>query len=360
MVALSGYYHHAMKRTLFQLTILLFLGGIACNNAETPEVPTKQPWDVSLPAHFGATVYDLERQPITKEGFELGRKLFYDPILSRDNTVSCGSCHIQYSAFTQHGHPVSHGIDNQLGRRNSLPIQNVLWQEHFLWDGGVRNLELVALNAISSSFEMDEDPANVLVKLQNDPDYPALFEKAYGTTEVSSSRFLQALAQFMGTLVSDNTKYDQIARNEAGVAYTPEEQRGLELVQQKCATCHSGPLFTDQTFRNNGTSKNLAIDKGRFEISLNPADEGKFRVPSLRNLTYTAPYMHNGSYLTLESVLDHYSSGVEDQPTLDPALKRADGTRGIALTATEKTDIIAFLKTLEDEAFLRNPAFSEQ
>jgi cytochrome c peroxidase len=344
-----------MKKLFFLSIFIAWLA--ACSK---PTVIEEQPWALRLPSNFPAPHFDVANRPFTQEGFELGRKLFYDTRLSRDNSTACGSCHNQYAAFTQHGHPVSHGIDNQLGRRNSLPVQNMLWEPRFFWDGGVQNLELVPITAITSPVEMDEDPAVVLEKLRNTPEYPPLFQAAYGDQEITSGRFLFALAQFMGSLVSADSKYDYVQRGEKGASFTTQEARGYTLFKAKCVTCHAEPLFTDYSFRDNGLPKNYARDRGRYEISLDSTDLGRFRVPSLRNLTYTKPYMHDGKKGSLEEVLRHYASEMQVSPNLDPVFLRPDGTAGIDLSEQDQADIIAFLKTLDDEEFVRNRAFSEQ
>jgi cytochrome c peroxidase len=344
-----------MKKTLLATLAVVFLMG-ACRKTGTPD---GELWQLKLPSNFPAPHFDLVERPITKEGFELGRKIFYDTRLSRDNSTSCGSCHNQYAAFTQHGHAVSHGIDNQLGRRNSLPVQNMLWEPRFFWDGGVHNLELVPITAITSPVEMDESPAKVLEKLRNAPEYPPMFEAAYGDAEITSGRFLFALAQFMGSLVSADSKYDQVQRGENGAKFTETEQRGYALFKTHCTGCHTEPLFSDHSFRDNGLFKNYVRDKGRFEISLDSSDLGKFRVPSLRNLSFTKPYMHDGSMNSLEAVLNHYAGGLYESQNLDPLLRKPAGSPGLALSAGDKQDIIAFLRTLDDEVFVRNPAFGE-
>ncbi len=332
--------------------IVLFLG--ACKKEES--IPFSGP---QLPSNFPQASYDLAANPITEAGFTLGKKLFYEKLLSRDTTINCASCHISYAAFSHPEHPTSHGIDNKFGRRNAPAIQNVLWKSSFFWDGGVPNLDLVPLNAITSAVEMDENPAVVLERLRAHPKYPALFKQAFGTEEITTANFLQALSQFMGMLVSANSRYDHYVRNEPGGNLNAEELEGLELFKLKCATCHATDLFTDQRYRNNGLLDDFSFDRGRNEVSQLPDDIGKFRVPSLRNISSTAPYMHHGKLKTLEKVLDHYASGVLDSPTLDPLLRQADGTLGISLSAQEKTKIIAFLKTLSDEDFLRDTRFSE-
>ena len=296
-------------------------------------------------AHFPDPAYDFSRNEISREGFELGKRLFYEPRLSRNNTIACGSCHIQSAAFTHHGHDVSHGIDDRLGTRNPMPIMNMAWQKEFFWDGGVFDLDLAAVNAITNPVEMDETVPNVLRKLRAHPEYPALFKKAFGTEEITDARFFKALSQFMLMAISDQSKYDKVRRNEDGASFTTSEQRGYLFFQKNCSTCHSEPLFTDRSYRNNGLAPNRSNDIGRDSVTLNPADKYKFKVPSLRNLAYTAPYMHDGRFLTLNRVIEHYRNGMVDSPTLDPVFRQQDGRLGIPMTEQEKEDLLAFLNT---------------
>lgn len=335
-------------------TFLLLLAALiwgACGKEEQPFAGVPQP------ANFPQPVYDLAANPVNEAGFALGKRLFYDRLLSRDTSIACADCHISYAAFSHPDHPTSHGIDNLFGRRNALPVQNMIWKTGFFWDGGVPNLDLVPLNAITSPVEMDEDPARVLEKLRAHPEYPAMFEAAFGSREITTANFLKALSQFMAMLISANSLYDKHVRNEATLG--ADELAGLDLFKQKCSACHSTELFSDQSYRNNGILADFSLDQGRQEVSTLPDDMGKFRVPSLRNVEATGPYMHNGKFKTLESVLDHYASGVKDSPTLDPLLRRPDGTLGIPLTADDKVKIIAFLKTLTDEEFLRDARFAQ-
>jgi cytochrome c peroxidase len=338
--------------------IALALSLTACSESDNVE-KKPIPISLSLPANFPAPAYDLSVNPLTEEGVALGKTLFYDPVLSRDNTISCGFCHQQPAAFTHHGHDVSHGIGDQLGRRNSLPVQNLLWYRNFFWDGGVHNLDLVPLNAISNRVEMDEEAPTILTKLQSSKKYRDQFKAAFGKEEITSVEFLQALSQFMSTMISANSRYDKWIRRE-GYELTAVELDGHSLFQQHCASCHATDLFTDQTFRNNGfsTAEDLLKDQGREEISLNVDDRGKFKVPSLRNVEYTTPYMHNGKLNSLEAVLDFYDSHVQRSATLDPELQKNE-TPGIHLTPDEQKKIIAFLKTLTDEQFLSDRRFSE-
>lgn len=304
-----------------------------------------------VPSHFPEPTYPMETNPITEAGFQLGRKLFYDGRLSRDGSVSCGSCHIQYSAFTQHGHVLSHGIDDQLGTRNSASLQNLAWGTSFFWDGGVHNLDLVPFNPIENPVEMDETVANVLVKLRNDAEYPELFKAAFGSDEINTARTMQAMSQFMLMLVSANSRYDQYIQGNSS-ALSADEVEGLQLFRQKCAGCHVEPLFTDDSYRNNGLD--TTNDLGRYQVSALEQDRYKFKVPTLRNVVYTKPYMHSGKVSSLQQVLNHYQSGIVHSSTLDPQLEN-----GIPMTDDEKAKIILFLESLSDESFIKNPLFSE-
>ncbi|MFD2521073.1 cytochrome c peroxidase [Emticicia soli] len=316
----------------------------------------QEPVLFSVPANFPKPDYPFENNPITVAGVELGKTLFYDAALSSDNTISCGSCHQQSAGFTQHGHILSHGVNDRLSKRNAMPLFNLAWASNFGWDGIAPHLDLFAVSPITNPVEMDESLENILEKLRATPLYADLFEKAFGSREINNDRLLKALSQFMLTMVSANAKYDRYVRKE-GLKLSDIESEGLVLFKQKCASCHSGELFTDFSFRNNG----LALrerDKGRFEISQNDADIYKFKVPSLRNLTYTTPYMHDGRFATLEQVLEHYAAKVEKTDYLDPILNK-DGKVGIEMNTDEQKKIIAFLKTLDDEDFVKNPMFSE-
>lgn len=326
----------------------------ACNRQEAEPVEADK--GLILPEHFPPVVYDFSTNPYKEEVFILGRALFYEPQLSANNTIACGSCHLQSNAFTHHGHNVSHGINDQLGKRNALPLFNLAWQPIFFWDGGVPNLDLTSLNALHSPVEMDENIENVLVKLAGDDKYLVQFEKAFGDSEITSQRFLQALSQFMYSMVSSESKFDKVALGEA--SFWDDELKGHALFEQKCTPCHSGILLTDFSFRNNGLPINHAFERGREEITLSEQDRGKFKVPSLRNIAVTGPYMHDGRFRTLRQVLDFYSTGVQMSETLDPLLQTGD-TPGIALNEIEKTQLLAFLETLTDYEFIRNARFSE-
>ncbi len=340
-----------MQRKYYVIIFCLTAALYACSKADIPSTLFA---GFVTHANFPQPAYHFDTNPVTKEGFELGRKLFYEPLLSANNTISCGSCHVQTSAFTHHGHTVSHGIYDRMGTRNAPPIMNLAWNTSFMWDGGIADMDLQSIAPITNHVEMDENMANVLQKLRNSPAYPAMFQKAFGTGEINTSRFLKAISQFMAMCVSSNSRYDSVVRMQ-GASFTMQENSGYHLVQQKCAPCHQEPLFTDISFRNNGLVPGSINDSGRFAITHLAADMHAFKVPSLRNLSYTAPYMHDGRFFTLDAVLEHYSTQISQSPTLDPQL-----SQGIPLTTDEKQNIIAFLHTLDDRSFLLNKMLSEQ
>ncbi len=348
-----------MNRKHFIVTTVLILLVFACSR-DLPGTHKPEAFEgFRQPGNFPAPAYHFETNPVTKEGFELGRKLFYETRLSRNNTISCGSCHIQSSAFTQHGHDVSHGIDDRLGSRNTPPVMNLAWSPLFMWDGGIFDLDLQPVAPITTHEEMDETVANVVAKLQQAPEYRTLFQKAFGNDQISTGNLMKALSQFMLLCVSSRSKYDSVMRREGTAAFTSEEAAGYTLVVQKCGGCHKEPLFTDGSFRNNGLDTGTNKDPGRYAVTLRPEDRYKFKVPSLRNLAYTAPYMHDGRFYTLDAVLDHYTKGVQAAPGLDPLLT-GNGAPGIPLTAGERDQVRAFLSTLNDRAFITDRLLAEQ
>lgn len=345
-----------MKNYTYILLLGLAFVIFSCQKDEHSN-PTSLVWkQPTWPSHFPAPHWSAQTQNTTQAGFELGRKLFYDPILSRNNTISCASCHIQGSAFSHHGHDVSHGINDQLGRRNAPALQNMLWQPLFFWDGGVHHIDLISLNPIQNPVEMDEDPQRILEKLQNHLDYPVLFQKAFGSSSITTANFLQAMTQFLSYMNSTQSPYDLYRQGKN--TFSNQALQGLQIFQNKCVTCHSGELFSDFSFRNNGILSDFSFDQGRYEISLLPQDIGKFKVPSLRNIALTAPYMHNGSFYSIRAVLDHYDNGVKYSNTLDTKLQE-QGVLGIPLTEEEKDALEIFLHTLTDTAFIHNKTLSE-
>lgn len=310
--------------------------------------------EFKVPQGWPSPYYDYKNNQLTNAGFALGRKLFYDTRLSRDNSISCGSCHQSFAAFAHSTHDVSHGIDGLLGIRNSPGLFNLNWNTSFMWDGGVNHIEVQPLAPINNPVEMDEKLVNVLAKLNADNQYKDMFQAAFGSNEITSERMFKAMAQFMGTMISANSKYDKYMRKEAGVTMNASELAGMAVYEAKCASCHKAPLFTDYSFRNKGLKPLSINDSGRAHITRAAEDVYKFKVPSLRNLGYTAPYQHDGRAATLDKVFDEMESGIYDYPTLDPLMKN-----GIKLSAQERTDLKAFLKTLDDETFVKDKRFFE-
>lgn len=293
----------------------------------------------------------FKNNPLTEEGFQLGRKLFYDGRLSKDGNFSCASCHQQFAAFATFDHDLSHGFNNQFTTRNAPALENLAWVPLYHWDGGVNHLELQALAPLTAPNEMAEDLDSVLLKLRKDASYQKMFYEAFGSKEINSQRMLKALAQFTGLLVSANSKYDRVKRGEE--EFNSSEAHGYKIFQAHCAVCHKEPLFTDNSFRNNGLELNAYLkDYGRMAITANPEDSLKFRVPSLRNVGVTQPYMHDGRIYSLQSVVDHYNTGIQQSATLDPLLKN-----GIKLNRLEKYDLVLFLYTLTDSSFLKDKRF---
>ncbi|NOT73471.1 MAG: cytochrome-c peroxidase [Cyclobacteriaceae bacterium] len=324
----------------------------------TPEKvsPVADPYVFTTPSNFPKASYTFENNPVTKDGFELGRALFYDPVLSSDSSIACANCHQQVTAFADPVHRFSKGVGDVNGVRNAPAIQNMAFQTHFFWDGGANHLDFVPINAITSNIEMAEKLVNVLKKLERGKTYPEKFNAAFGSKEVTSQKMLYALSQFMCMLVSSNSRYDKYVRGE-GEILTSQELNGLSLFSQKCSSCHATDLFTDGSFRNNGLDASFALDSGRQRITEISGDRGKFKVPSLRNADVTKRYMHDGRFNTLKEVLDHYGSNVIVSETLDPILN-SNGVKGISLSEQQKLDIISFIKTLTDTEYTHDKRFS--
>lgn len=313
--------------------------------------------DFKVPSNFPALAQDIELNYPTQKGFELGRRLFYDADLSADGTISCSFCHEQAFAFTHHGHIFSHGIHDQEGTRNAPAVQNGAFMSEYFYDGASNSLEMLSIVPIHNPVEMAETLEGISAKLKKDKSYVKMFSQAFDGGDVTSGNILKALGQFMTMMVSANSRYDKYVRNEPGGTMSEQELRGMQLFAQKCASCHKTDLFTDNSFRNNGLPPNqLLDDRGREKVTGFEYDLYKFKVPSLRNAELTAPYMHDGRFGSLESVLNFYAAGVRDSETLDPLLN-TNGVLGVQLTQEDKEAIIAFIKTLTDEEYINNPLF---
>ena len=302
-----------------------------------------------VPEGWPEPVYDAHDNPITRQGFELGRKLFYDPQLSIDGSVSCASCHQQFAAFAHYDHALSHGLGGVNGTRNAPALFNLAWQNRFMWDGAVTHLELQPLAPLTNPVEMGETLPHVLEKLRADAAYAPLFDAAFGTPVIDSQHFLRALAQFLSTLISDQSRYDRVMAKQE--TFTASEARGFDVFRERCSSCHAEPLFTDGAFHRDGIE---GEDVGRFAISGDERDRGRMRTPSLRNLANSGPYMHDGRFETLQQVLRHYAHDIRDAAAQDALLEPAS-----QLKDEEIDDLLAFLGTLNDESFLDDPRFAE-
>jgi cytochrome c peroxidase len=333
---------------------------VACtpNNAESKWSGQQVP-GAKGPGNFPVPVYAPDQNPPNLEAFALGRTLFYDARLSRTGEVSCGSCHRQATAFSDAGQRLSQGVLGHLGTRNTPALQNLRWKKELLWDGGANHIETMPLAPLANHLEMDETLANVVRKLNADPEYRRRFAELYGRQPIDSYQFLRALAQFTAALTSDNSRYDHYVRHEAGGWLSESELRGLTVLRKNCSPCHSGELFTNESYRNNGLDHTFPLDSGRAHITGRPSDVGCFKVPSLRNVTLTAPYMHDGRFQTMEEVLNHYDQGVVSSLTLDTQFQQAEGRPRIKLSVRDKADIVAFLSTLTDESFLQDERLAD-
>lgn len=334
-----------MKRYWKHIAIIsLVLIGLGFSNQFTT------PLFLDVPKGWPKPKYDFKKNPLTEEGFQLGRQLFYDPIISRDSTISCASCHLVFTGFAHVDHPLSHGIEGKIGTRNAPTLANLAWNKDFMWDGGVNNLEMQPLNPITNPLEMDETLEHVITKLQASEKYRILFSRAFGDEKVTSQRLLKALAQFTVMLKSSNSKYDQVMRNEA--VFNPKEQHGYELFKENCASCHKEPLFCEDKFEKNGLSLDETLnDIGRMKITGKREDSLRFKVPTLRNCEYTYPYMHDGRFKNLMTVINHYNSLGHDTNLPKELAKPMN------LSENDRVDLLVFLKTLTDNKFMFNQRF---
>jgi cytochrome c peroxidase len=304
-----------------------------------------------VPTGWPEPHYDFTQNKLTQEKVDLGRLLFYDPILSRDSTISCESCHSRFVAFTHVDHALSHGFNDRIGKRNAPALMNLAWQRNFMWDGAINHLDMQALAPITNALEMDEALPNVLEKLRAQSHYRFMFERAYGDTAISTERMLRAISSFMVTLVSSNSKYDHVKRGEAN--FTRQEENGYALFLKHCNACHTEPLFTNGEFSRNGLAQDALLqDVGRYAVTQQPEDSFLFKVPTLRNIAYSKPYMHDGRMKRLDEVLLHYASLHERGNGLHNALDNMP-----MLSSNHRVDLTAFLLTLSDSTFVMEPSY---
>lgn len=334
--------------------LLLLLSVIALSWLSQPAwftllTPLKQ----EIPEGFPEPVYTFKNNPLTQEGFELGRELFYDGRLSKDGYTSCGSCHQQFAAFSDYQHVLSHGFNNAFTLRNAPALLNLAWQKEFHHDGGINHIEVQPLAPMTGLNEMANSLDTVIVRLQNDTAYKRMFRTAFGDSKVTSERMLKALTQFIGSFVSANSKYDQMKKGK--VEFNEFEKRGYEIFKVKCAGCHREPLFTDLSIRNIGLPVDTFLyDYGRMRITNNREDSLKFKVPSLRNVAITAPYMHDGRFWGMTTASDHCGTRNINDKTTDSLI-----VNGQPLTTNETIFLASFLHTLTDSSFLKDKRFAD-
>lgn len=339
-----------MKNILIFILLLSLLASCNKNNQEEAQQITNPRLSLAIPTNFPPLNPLIETAYPTQYGVALGDKLFHDVRLSRDNSISCATCHIRGQAYGDRN-PRAVGVAGRIGLRNTPPIQNMAFLTQYMWDGAVVDLKEQPVTPIVTHEEMDSSLLEVIKKLKDDAYYKEAFAKAYGDSHITSERVLGSIAQFMYTLISANSKYDHVTRDHTAT-FTPLEQQGYALFDAKCASCHKGTLFTDESFRNIGFPEHpdTVEEAGRGRVTGSEDDLYRFRVPSLRNVAYTAPYGSFGQFATLKEVLDYFDRGVRDYPNLDPILKDNGGR--IPLTEQEKEALIAFMKTLSDPKFI--------
>ena len=337
-----------MRIMIIIAIVVFFLSGIAWINIGNKPTPMA----FVIPAGWPQPYYDFKKNPLTKEGFELGRKLFYDERLSKDSTISCASCHQQFGGFATYDHNLSHGYNNTLTTRNAPALQNLAWQKEFMWDGGIVHLDLQPLAPLTAANEMDETLGNVIKKISRDTSYKRMFKAAFGPVPINTQKMTMALSQFVLMLVSSNSKYDKVMRGEA--EFILPEKLGYEIFNQKCSSCHKAPFFSDFSYRNTGLKLDSTLnDYGRMKITNDSKDSLKFKVPSLRNVAITAPYGHDGRFFSLQNVYENYRNKMVITDNTDSLLKHK-----IPLSNYETGQLTAFLRTLTDTSFLKNPQFA--
>jgi cytochrome c peroxidase len=363
-----------MKKIASLLIIALSLLILACNKqTDTPPdpkpevLPDYDPTPYSLDYSYFPNPTIPEDNLLTNQKVLLGRMLFYEKKLSKGETQSCADCHMQEDGFSDI-RQFSIGVDELPGRRQAMAIFNMAWHTNgFFWDGRAPSLRDQALKPIQDPLEMNETLENVIAKLQATKDYRFQFARAFENSTITAEKMGLAMEQFMNTILSMNSKYDQYLLGNATLSES--EQRGYDLFFTEfdpnglskggeCFHCHAGVNFTNNKYMNNGLDDESSFtDLGYFETTADDADKAKFKVPSLRNIAVTPPYMHDGRFATLEEVLNHYNHGVKNSSTVDK-LMQYNISPGLQLTEQDKADIIAFLNTLTDESYLVNKDYS--
>jgi cytochrome c peroxidase len=352
----------------FVLLFVVVIGLAACKKDKLDITPT--PYKLDIPSHFPQMQIPADN-PMTVEGVELGRRLFYEKKLSLDNTISCASCHHAENSFSD-PNTFSIGVNGAVGNRQSMALINMGWQQFFFWDGRAKTLEQQLLEPIPNPVEMNQSWEAAIAKLSADVSYRNAFFAAFGESGIDKFKVAKALAQFIRTMISGNSKYDVMYKYQNSLplnskeqqvfsSITPEEWAGYDLFLSlngaDCFHCHNGPLVQVEKFSNNGLDA-VFTDLGREHVTGNINDRGKFKVPTLRNIALSAPYMHDGRFATLDEVIEHYSSGIKVTPTIDPLIEFAN-QGGVQLDSEQKYLLKKFLETLTDYDFVNNPAFKK-
>jgi cytochrome c peroxidase len=358
-----------MKKVVFWCIMLLIWGACSDENNEADSLEhipyAPKSYQLVVPKGWHTPEIPADN-PLTEEGIELGRRLFYDPILSVDSTISCASCHNLQGAFTDNA-PVSIGVKGRIGKRSSMSLVNMVFMNKGLfWDGRSQTLEAQALLPVEDHLEMAENWPVAEQKLRRHKDYPSYFRKAFGIdkkSEITKELAAKAIAQFERSIISKDSKYDKVLQEVPGYSFTDDEEAGYIMFfntkssypDAQCGHCHSGSLVTTNQYLNNGLQEANEyedfLDKGQGAVTNDKFDNGKFRVPTLRNISFTAPYMHNGSIKTIEDMMKHYISGGKYSPNKDPLIQQ------IKLNPIQKQQVIEFLKTFDDTTFINNPAY---
>ncbi len=355
------------------LSVIVMITGCRYDKEEPlppPPATAATPYQLVIPPFFPPMDIPADN-PLTVEGIELGRYLFWEKKLSGNNTQSCGSCHIPESGFSDHNQ-FSEGITGALGNRQSMALVNLGWAYNYFWDGRAQTLEDQVQQPVENPIEMNESWENALIELRNDPSYPPMFKAAFGSNDITQDRAAKAMASFLRTMISADSKFDR--ERIGNYTFTPLEDAGFTLFNTEggvnaitgqpwggadCFHCHghAGMQMGDYLMHNNGLDSHFQNDPGLAGITGNPLDSGKFKTPTLRNIALTAPYMHDGRFFNLNQVFDHYNSGGNISTTIDPFMEASGG--GLFLTEVDELALIAFLNTLTDTSFINNPAFSD-
>lgn len=342
-----------MKRSA--IVIAAFLSLYACHKGSTTEHNT-QPYPLSVPSYvtdYEGPIHDEENITVAK--VELGKKLFFSPLLSEDLSMSCASCHDQKAGFSD-PKQFSVGTQGESGNRNAMSVAYLGWDSEFFWDGRAFNLAHQALGPVLNEIELNTTWDVVVDRVAEDKELLEAYQRAYGYTFISEVELVQAIAAYESTIMAFDAPYDRWFYGGDQSAISESAMRGFMIYFDKaeCVHCHGGPLLTDHTFKNNGLDS-VFTDIGYMEVTNSSLDRGKFKVPSLRNISLTAPYMHDGRFASLEEVIEHYNSGVKESATLDPDMHVFEG--GLGLTQQEKDDLLAFLLMFTDSSIIDNPAY---